>query len=74
MTVLRDSFGSKLPSYANTSLIAERILAFLIRLLYGLLVDNKITTLTPFSTGCHADACAEKIPVEPDPDNAGEGI
>ncbi|AFG38953.1 putative lipoprotein [Escherichia coli MP021561.2] len=39
-----------------------------------MLVDNKITTLTPFSTGCHAYACAEKIPVEPDPDNAGEGI
>ncbi|ENZ88319.1 hypothetical protein D088_970135 [Salmonella enterica subsp. houtenae serovar 16:z4,z32:-- str. RKS3027] len=36
--------------------------------------DDKITTLTPNSTGCRARARAEKIPVEPDPDNAGEGI
>lgn len=29
----------------------------------------------PFSTGCRGhDRRAEIIPVEPDPDNAGEGI
>ncbi|ACF64744.1 hypothetical protein CW298_4474 [Salmonella enterica subsp. enterica serovar Muenchen] len=39
-----------------------------------MLPGNKITTLTPNSTGCRAHARAEKIPVEPDPDNAGEGI